>query len=109
MLEQRGRSERVDHRSYERQGLSREPGRHYGPSAPHVAGREEPHDRLDAALAVGDDQLRIRRLDHEIEQLEATRASIGRDAVLPEERETDERGDQGSGGASRDDDQSWGR
>ena len=32
-LERCGRSERVDHRSYERQGIDREPGEHYGPSA----------------------------------------------------------------------------
>ena len=38
-LERAGRPERVDHRSYERQGIEREPGEHYGPSAAHMAGR----------------------------------------------------------------------
>jgi hypothetical protein len=46
-LEQRDRSERVDHRSYERQGLDREPGSHYGPAAAHVLGRGGVHERLD--------------------------------------------------------------
>ena len=35
-LERRGRDERVDHRSYERQGIDREPGHHYGPRLPHT-------------------------------------------------------------------------
>jgi MobA/MobL family len=35
-LERCGRAERVDHRSYERQGIEREPGEHYGPAAAHV-------------------------------------------------------------------------
>ena len=38
MLEARGREERVDHRSYERQGVDREPGEHFGPAAAHMAG-----------------------------------------------------------------------
>jgi MobA/MobL family protein len=33
MLARRGRDERVDHRSHERQGIDLEPGRHYGPAA----------------------------------------------------------------------------
>jgi len=39
MLERNGRSERVDHRSYERQGIDREPGQHFGPAAAHMASR----------------------------------------------------------------------
>src|SRR5262245_53000961 len=35
-LERLGRVERVDHRSYERQGVDRQPGEHYGPAAAHM-------------------------------------------------------------------------
>lgn len=50
MFERNGRSERVDPRSYERQGIDREPGEHFGPAAAHMAGRGVQHDRLSAAL-----------------------------------------------------------
>ncbi|MFN7985580.1 MAG: MobA/MobL family protein, partial [Vicinamibacterales bacterium] len=33
VLGERGRDERVDHRSYARQGIDREPGSHFGPAA----------------------------------------------------------------------------
>jgi hypothetical protein len=74
-LERCGRSERVDHRSYERQGIDREPGQHYGPLAPHVLGRGEAHDRLGGALAVGDDEKAILDIDKQIAQLEAAHSS----------------------------------
>jgi hypothetical protein len=38
-LERCGRRERVDHRSYERQGIDREPGEHFGPGAAHFVAR----------------------------------------------------------------------
>ena len=50
-LERAGRADRVDHRSYERQGVDREPGEHYGPAAAHLVGRGDDHDRLERALA----------------------------------------------------------
>jgi len=53
-LQERGRSERVDHRSYERQGIDREPGRHYGPAAAHMVSRGLDHDRLTEALTVAE-------------------------------------------------------
>ena len=46
-LERCGRAERVDHRSYERQGIDREPGDHYGTAAARMVDRGEDHDRLD--------------------------------------------------------------
>lgn len=85
-LEELGRSERVDHRSYERQGIDREPGRHYGPSAPYVSGRGGAHGRLEDALAVGDREKAVRDLDKEIARLEDARESIVRDG-LPEDRQ----------------------
>jgi hypothetical protein len=44
-LERCGRQERVDHRSYERQGIDREPGEHFGPGAAHMVSRGRDHDR----------------------------------------------------------------
>ncbi|HUK36961.1 MAG TPA: MobA/MobL family protein [Vicinamibacterales bacterium] len=53
-LRECGRAERVDHRSYERQGVDREPGRHYGPAAAHMASRGVDHERLSVALAAAE-------------------------------------------------------
>ena len=39
-----GREERVDHRSYERQGIDQEAGEHFGPKAAHMVARGEGHD-----------------------------------------------------------------
>lgn len=104
-LERAGSAQRVDHRSYERQGISREAGSHYGPSAPHVVSRGEEHDRLEDALAIGDRERAIGDIDREIAQLEAARESILREAQL-DQRPGPARD---SSGAGRDDDQSWGR
>ena len=59
-LERCGRRERVDHRSYERQGIDREPGEHFGPGAAHVVARGQSHDRLEAAATMADDQEALR-------------------------------------------------
>jgi hypothetical protein len=69
MLETRGRHERVDHRSYARQGVDREPGEHYGPAAAHMAGRGLDHERLRQA-AVSVDAADVRSIDREIDALE---------------------------------------
>lgn len=83
-LERAGRSERVDHRSYERQGLDREAGDHYGPSAAHLAGRGDDHDRLQDAARTVDDRASLQKLDAEIARLETVRESVLRDG-LPED------------------------
>jgi len=108
-LERHGRSDLVDHRSFARQGIDREPGRHYGPSAPHVAARGQDHERLNEAAAGRDDTYRVQAIDLEITRLEAAREELLRDG-LPEERQPEQRdyghssrGDQGG------DDRSWGR
>ena len=62
-----GRDERVDHRSYARQGIGREPGRHYGPAAAHMVGRGIRHERLEAELERGDVLTRVAWLDRELE------------------------------------------
>ena len=102
-LDRCGRSERVDHRSYKRQGIDREPGQHYGPSAPHVLGRGGAHDRLDGALAVGDDERAILDIDRRIAELEVARESLELYG-LPEERDYSH-----PSGPGRSDDQSWER
>jgi len=108
-LEERGFAERVDHRSYERQELNREPGTHYGPSASHLAGHGGSHDRLESAVTVRNDEMQLSRIDGEIVRLEEMRASIVRDG-LPEARSNDrDYSHSWGGGGSRSDDQSWGR
>jgi len=107
-LEERGLAHRVDHRSFERQGIDREPGRHYGPSASHLVGRGEAHDWLDDALGVRDDEKRLHDLDQEIARLEETRESIRRDG-LPEDRQPESRGYSHSYGGGSHGGDSWER
>lgn len=76
MLEEHGRSDRVDHRSYERQGVDREPGIHYGPSALPTMLRGERHYLLEEALAVYERELERQEIVREITRLEALRAQI---------------------------------
>jgi MobA/MobL family len=108
-LERHGRSDFVDHRSFERQGIDREPGSHYGPSAPHVAARDQVHERLDEAAAGREDAHRVQAIDLEITRLEAAREELLRDG-LPGERQPEQR-DYGhsSRGDHGGDDRSWGR
>jgi hypothetical protein len=102
-LQARGREERVDHRSYERQGVDREPGAHYGPAGAHMAGRGLDHERLRDAAVAADVQETLRSIDRDIEILERL-SRFGRD---------DERADRGAGTApaapDRDEDLSPGR
>ena len=107
-LERSGSSQRVDHRSYERQGIDRDPGRHYGPAAAHVTGRGGEHDRLDDALAVGDHAKALADVERQIARLEAAREAMLRDVPdeepqrLPADSSPSSRGDQRN-------DQSWER
>ncbi len=103
-----GRDDRVDHRSYERQGVDREPGRHFGPAAAHMVGRGREHDRLEsAAAAVVGVWERLAFIDREIGELEAARASLAHIA----ERQDPDGGALGSKASGRnvDDDLSPGR
>lgn len=70
-LERLGREERVDHRSYARQGIDREPGQHFGPAAAHMAGRGAEHERLADASSERDEVQLVPALDREIAQLES--------------------------------------
>ena len=100
-----GRDERVDHRSYGRQGIDREPGRHFGPGAATMLERSGSHDRLERAADQSDAERTLSIIDAEISQLESTRAGL-----LREMQEDEDRSHGSSGGApNRDDEFSWGR
>jgi MobA/MobL family protein len=75
-LERCGRQERVDHRSYERQGIDREPGEHFGPGAAHEVARGQSHDRLEAAATMAEDQEALRAIEDEIARLEIARQDL---------------------------------
>jgi hypothetical protein len=90
-LERAGRSERVDHRSYERQGLDKEAGHHYGPAAAHMVSRGDDHDRLAGAVAALDDRVSVQVLDSEIAKLEAMCEALLREGRTGEERATEPR------------------
>jgi hypothetical protein len=106
VLERNGRADRVDHRSYERQGIDREPGQHYGPAAAHMTRDGVDHERLREAAEAADTADRLEHIDR---ALAAIAAGGGRGgptvADEPERRPSRE----GSSGYSRDDDWSPGR
>jgi hypothetical protein len=108
-LERRGRAERVDHRSYERQGIDREPGTHYGPAAAHVVGRGEEHERLDEALAGWDHEIGLQAIDQEIARLEAALEGLRREGSPDEERGSWRRGGSSAADQADRDDASRGR
>jgi hypothetical protein len=82
-LERCGRAERVDHRSYERQGVDREPGHHFGPRAANMVARGQDHDRFQDAVTVADRQEALKALEQEEQALEVLRAAAVRDAETP--------------------------
>jgi hypothetical protein len=109
MLARRGRGERVDHRSYERQGIDLEPGRHYGPAAAHMAARGIDHDRLDEAVGNARDREASLALDRQIDALEDSVRGGGRGAMEHDGGELERRRDRDEGGRGRDDDLHPGR
>jgi hypothetical protein len=108
-LERLGRPERVDHRSYQRQGVDREPGEHYGPAAAHMKGRGADHDRLEQVVSVADDEHAIGELTHEIARLEVARETLVTNESLSDEPEQGQRSERPSHPGERTDDGSWGR
>jgi MobA/MobL family len=84
-LARSGRDERVDHRSYERQGLDREPGQHFGPAAAYIVSRTETHDRLESAARVATDNDRLHAVERAIADLEKVRATWLREDLDPAE------------------------
>jgi hypothetical protein len=106
MLERNGRAERVDHRSYERQGIDREPGEHFGPAAAHMFARGVQHERLTEAAEAANSTDRLEQIDRAIAALDSG-GSRGGPTV---DDETDRRASRdGSGGYGRDVDWSPGR
>jgi hypothetical protein len=97
-LERRGLDQRVDHRSYERQGVDREPGEHYGPNAAHMVARGLHHDRFEDSLAGADRQDSRHALEQEEQVLEQIRAG-----TVPESAGSG-RGEDAASGVERDDD-----
>lgn len=93
-LQKAGVERQVDHRSYQRQGIDREPGMHYGPAAGHIVNRGQPHDRLEIAATERDGQDRLREIDLEIADLTGQRhATLQRltDALEHDHRAPDRR------------------
>lgn len=81
MLEGRGRDERVDHRSYERQGIDLTPGEHYGPAAARMAARGVDHDRLEESVGRAECQEALRAIDRRIAAIEDGERGGGRGAM----------------------------
>ena len=106
-FERKGAPERVDHRSYERQGIDREPGTHIGPSAAYRIDRGEVSDRLEQAASTIDDRDRLDALEREIASLETERGGLAHQ--LERIAQYPSRDGDVSGGADRDDDASRGR
>lgn len=75
-LASRGSADRVDHRSYARQGVSRHPGEHIGPAAAHMVGRGHDHDGLERAARSVDTEAALGFIDEEIASLERERTSL---------------------------------
>jgi hypothetical protein len=108
-LAKAGRAERVDHRSYARQGIDRQPGEHYGPSAAHIFEREREHDRLETASSAVDDEKALSELDGQIAALEAQKEAILTQGLPEDEPEPDRREYPYSFGAGGRGDDGWGR
>jgi hypothetical protein len=105
-----GRDERVDHRSYERQGIDREAGRHYGPSAAYVVSRGATHDRLEVAAGAASDRERLEAIDQAIAGLETERGALVSEDQKRTEWEWASSSSNGSfGGSGRDRDDSRSR
>ena len=105
MLERNGRAERVDHRSYERQGIDREPGQHFGPAASHMAEKGIQHERLTEAAEDANTANRLEQIERAIAAIESE-AGRGRPTI----DDADERHDgKPSRDAARTDDWSPGR
>ena len=109
VLAEHGRAERVDHRSFERQGVDRDPGRHFGPAAAYMASKGLDHERLMDSAQVCDHREELGALNETIAGLERERALfVELDNRTREDGEGSGGGVRGGGGNSesvdRDDD-----
>jgi len=103
-LERCGRQERVDHRSYERQGIDREPGEHFGPGAAHVVSRGRDHGRLETAVTLVEEQEALRAIEAEITQLEIAREALTHDTSDRDEKQSGRGFDRNRSEPAREDD-----
>lgn len=109
-LERLERDERVDHRSYARQGVDQEAGRHFGPAAAHMISRGQHHDRLESAVSAVTDSERLETLDRAIADLEIERqAVVAREQKRVEYEWASSGSGGGGGGSTRDQDDSRSR
>jgi len=109
-LERLGREERVDHRSYARQGVEEEAGRHFGPAAAHMVSRGQYHDRLESAADAVTDSERLQAVDRAIADLEIERqAAIASEQKRADREWSSDGGASGGGGPTRDQDESRSR
>jgi MobA/MobL family len=103
-LRELGRDERVDHRSYERQGVHREPGEHFGPRAAQMIEGGRQHDRLEEVASTRDYPTMLADLDQRIERLEQRRDAIAREEDSVGRDQGDRLGNSYSNTSVRDDD-----
>ena len=103
-LERCGRQERVDHRSYERQGIDREPGQHFGPGAAHMVSRGRDHNRLETAATLVEEQEALRAIEAEIAQLEIAREALTHDTSDRDEKQSGRGFDRSRNETAREDD-----
>jgi hypothetical protein len=75
-LRDRGRDERVDHRSYRQRGIDRQPGEHIGPKAFRIFERTGKSHRLEQAIAIENAPRELADLEARIERLEQLRANL---------------------------------
>jgi hypothetical protein len=90
-------------RSYERQGIDLEPGRHYGPAAAHMAARGLDHDRLEQAVEHAQDRQASLAIDRQIDALEDGGRGGGHGATEHDRDEPERRPDRDKAGRGRDD------
>ena len=75
-LAEHGRADRVDHRSFERQGMDRDPGQHFGPAAAYMVSRGLDHERLNDSAERDDHRVELGAIDSAIATLERERADL---------------------------------
>ena len=76
LLRDRGRDERVDHRTYKQRGIDMEPGEHINPVAFRIFERTGQSDRLEQMIAIENAPRELAELDNRIKQLEQLRADL---------------------------------
>ena len=76
LLRDRGRNERVEHRSYKERGIDIEPGEHISPVAFRISERTGKSDLLEEVISIENTPRELARLDDHIKQLQQLRANL---------------------------------